>query len=209
MPASVKCPSLPHLSPPLSSAARHQRPRLRAAACPPAQGCRWAAAAALATGLQAGEAAGCCGLPSRSLPPRAAPATGFRRAPLAARRKCWPQPRAAAELTLQRRAMLARALPVLTATALRHLHRAHAPCHCDVRSPCRGSTRPRYAPCSRFSRRRIPPAARGAIVLLTPALKGALKVRAVLASSRKRLPYAAGGASLSSPPCIFNLSPER
>ncbi len=85
-------------------------------------------------------AAGCCGPPERSLPPRAVPATGFRRAPLA------------------------HALPVLTATALRHVHRAHAaciaaqhaPCRCDVRSPCDSRTRPRYAPCSRFSRRRLP-----------------------------------------------------
>ncbi len=88
--------------------------------------------------------------------------------------------------------MLARALQVLTATAMRHLHRAHAACiaaphaacRCDVRSPCDGSTRQRYGPCSRFSRRRLSPAARGATVLLTPALKGASKVRAVLASSR-------------------------
>ncbi len=35
---------------------------------------------------------------------------------------------------------------------------------------------------------------------LTPALKGASKVRAVLASSRKRLPCAAGCAAFSSPP---------
>ena len=117
----------------------------------------------------------------RSLPPLAVPATGFRRAPLAARRQCWPQHMAAAKLTLLRPAMLTRTLPVLTAPALRHLHRAHAPCRCDARSPCDGSTRPRSAPCSRFSRSGFRLAARGAIILLTPALKGASKVRAVLA----------------------------
>ncbi len=49
----------------------------------------------------------------RSLPPRAVPATGFRRAPLE------------------------HALPVLTAPALRHLHRAHAACIATQHAPCR------------------------------------------------------------------------
>ncbi len=131
-------------------------------------------------------------LQSRSLPPRAVPATGFRRAPLVTRRKCWPQPLAAAELTLQRRAMLTHALPVLTATALRHLHRAHAACiaaphtacRCNALSQCSGSTRQRYAPCSRFSRSGFRRLRAGHLFELTPALKGASKVRAVLASSR-------------------------
>ncbi len=54
----------------------------------------------------------------------------------AARRKCWPQPLAAAELTLQRPAMLARTLPGHAAAILRHLHRAHAACIATPHAPC-------------------------------------------------------------------------
>ncbi len=107
--------------------------------------------------------------------------------------------------------MLARTLPGHAAAVLRHRRRAHAaciatphaPCRCDVRSPCDGSTRPRYAQSSRFSRRRLPlGCARGHWLSSppNPLKRGSPKVRGVLASSRKRLPCAAGGASLSSPP---------
>ncbi len=47
-------------------------------------------------------------------------------------------------------------IPLRGADAGRIRCRAHAPCRCDVRSPCDGSTRPRYAPCSHFSLRRLP-----------------------------------------------------
>ncbi len=78
----------------------------------------------------------------------------------------------------------------------------HAPCRCDVRSPCRGcenngggTPRARASAAAASAWLRA-----GPLVGLTPALKGAAKVRAVLASSRKRLSCAAGGASFSSPP---------
>ncbi len=104
--------------------------------------------------------------------------------------------------------MLAHALPVLTAPALRHRYRAHAACIAAPHAPCRCnlSCHAMAAHCSGTPRARAPAAAAsawrraGPLVDLTPALKGAAKVCAVLASSRKRLPCAAGGASFSSPP---------
>ncbi len=60
---------------------------------------------------------------------------------------------------------------------------------------CCGTPRARASAQGGFRRLRA-----GQLVELTPALKGAAKVRAVLASSRKRLPCAAGGASFWSPP---------
>ncbi len=98
-------------------------------------------------------------------------------------------------------------------TPVPHARRVHCcaartvPLRCSfaVRWPHTAAVRPVLA----LQPKRLPPAALWAIGLLTPALKGAAKVRAVLASSRKRLPCAAGGTSFSSPPCIFNLSPER
>ncbi len=54
-------------------------------------------------------------------------------------RPCSPLPRAphAAAAELTRLAMLAHALPVLTATALRHRHRTHAACIAAPHAPCR------------------------------------------------------------------------
>ncbi len=93
---------------------------------------------------------------------------------------------------------------------VRHLHSAHAACiaaphaprRCVALSPCcgckdNGCGTPRARASAEAASAWLRP---GPLVELTPALKGAAKVRAVLASSRRRLPCAAGGASLSSPP---------
>ncbi len=120
-----------------------------------------------------------------SLPPRAVPATGFRRPPLA------------------------HALPVLTAPALRHLCRAHAACIAAPHAPCRcvalslccgcenncgGTPRARASAAAASTWLRA-----GQLFELTPALKGAAKVRAVLASSPQAVFRALRAAHLYNP----------